>query len=269
MISEIELRPAQLKMLEILEEIDKVCVHHNIKYFLIGGTLIGAMRHKGFIPWDDDCDIGMMREDYEKFLEIAPQELPKYLFVQTSETDKAYYKWMCKVRNINTKLVEFDESENEKYCQGIFVDIFVHDYYPQWSIPLNNIIAMGPRLRFYRKKYPKGSLKRCIVGLGTGVVNAFTTLVRTLYLLVGKTFRRNNKLPLIGIEIVQADPAMFPKNVVFPIKRTNDFEGKYFNLPNDSDAFLRLYYGDYMQIPPVDKRYSHAKKIELDVDNRK
>ena len=104
--------------LEILVEFSNFCKQNNLRFYLAYGTLLGAVRHKGFIPWDDDCDICMMREDYEKFSKYA-NELPSNLFLQTNETDSNYSKKIIKIRMNNTKLVESDESENEKYHQGI------------------------------------------------------------------------------------------------------------------------------------------------------
>lgn len=115
---------AQKVMLDILIEVHKICVKHNITYWLEAGTLLGAVRHKGFIPWDDDIDISMPREDYEKFLEIAQRELPSDLFLQTNKTDPEYSREITKVRKLNTLLIETGETGNENYCHGIFIDIF-------------------------------------------------------------------------------------------------------------------------------------------------
>ena len=82
MVDEKELRKAQLKMVEILEAIDDICKRHDIKWWLCYGTMLGAVRHNGFIPWDDDCDIAMMREDYERFMKVAQKELPSNLHLQ-------------------------------------------------------------------------------------------------------------------------------------------------------------------------------------------
>ena len=113
---ELNLRDAQIIMLNILKEIDKICKKHNLIYFLDGGTLLGAVRHKGFIPWDDDVDIGMPREDYRKFLKIAQKELPDYLFLQTFETDKYYdiYQVPSKVRDNRTLIFEHNVPKNKK-----------------------------------------------------------------------------------------------------------------------------------------------------------
>lgn len=263
MISEEVLRPAQLKMLDILQAIDKICFKHDIKYFLACGTLLGAVRHKGFIPWDDDCDIAMMRSDYEKFMQVAPGELPDHLFLQTHELDSNYPKKICKIRNKNTKLVECDETEHEKYCQGIFVDIFIYDYYPEWGRYVNKMLEIGPHLRMKRKAYSKGSLMRAVVGLLTSIPYVLHVALRALYLSIGKTFRKNQKMPLIGSEIILSEEKLFPKEVIFPLKRERIFEGQEFYLPHDPDGYLKIYYGNYMQVPPPEKREIHAKKIEI------
>ena len=85
-----DLKSIQKRGLAILLDVDKVCAEHKIQYFLDGGTLIGAVRHKGFIPWDDDIDLSMPRDDYEKFLEIAPNELSDRYFVQAHQTDSEF-----------------------------------------------------------------------------------------------------------------------------------------------------------------------------------
>ena len=100
------LRRQQMRMLELLEAVDKVCKKHNIPYWLSSGTLIGAARHQGFIPWDDDLDIEMLREDYLRLLKVLPQELPDNFALQTHETDHNYIFIYGKLRDKDSYLDE-------------------------------------------------------------------------------------------------------------------------------------------------------------------
>ena len=122
------LRQAQLVMLRMLKIIDYICRKHDISYWMCSGTLLGAVRHKGFIPWDDDLDICMIREDYERFVEIAVNEFPKDMMLQTRETDPHYHylPLPCKVRDKKSFILSpgYEDEECEK---GLFIDIFPMD----------------------------------------------------------------------------------------------------------------------------------------------
>ena len=118
-----ELKSLQL---EIAKNIKNVCEENNIEYFMVGGTLLGAVRHKGFIPWDDDIDLGMTTENFEKFLEVAPKCLDNRFFLQTSATDSFYFNSFAKVRLNNTHMQEKVTRETKMH-DGIFVDIFSYD----------------------------------------------------------------------------------------------------------------------------------------------
>ena len=118
------LREAQILMKTILRDIDKICRENNISYWIESGTMLGAKRHNGFIPWDDDIDIGMMRKDYERFLELAPSHLPDDLFLQNAQLDSGVENSWSKVRHKYSKLIE---EYNAEYHEGLFVDIFPYD----------------------------------------------------------------------------------------------------------------------------------------------
>ena len=113
---------------EILDEITRVCDKNGLRYLLIGGTLLGAIRHNGFIPWDDDLDISMPREDYEKFLGIAPKELGDRFLLEDISTNDEYCYMFSKVKLKNTIMREKTMSESYDGGQGIWVDIFPLDY---------------------------------------------------------------------------------------------------------------------------------------------
>ena len=117
------LRRQQLRMLELLEVIDVICRKHQIPYWLSSGTLIGAARHKGFIPWDDDLDIEMLRSDYLRLLKVLPQELPDNLALQTNETDPNYIFIYGKLRDKDSHLEETNSYDRIFYYTGIYIDI--------------------------------------------------------------------------------------------------------------------------------------------------
>ena len=127
------LRACQLKQLGILEEIDRICRKHQIPYWLDGGSLLGAVRHGGFIPWDDDIDLAMRLEDLQRFIRIAPSELRDGLFLQTPETDPSSKEPIIKIRDLNSLYLESGDNMRGDYQKGLFVDIFPFIDYP--SVP--------------------------------------------------------------------------------------------------------------------------------------
>ena len=133
------LRKVQLTQLEIAKEIRRVCDENNIRYFLACGTFLGAVRHQGFIPWDDDMDIGMLRSDYEKFCRIAPQKLKPEDCLQTWYTDPNYSLPFGKVLKRNTPYLESKKTRKLKE-NGFYVDIFPYDYAPEDPAELNSYV---------------------------------------------------------------------------------------------------------------------------------
>ena len=140
--------------LDLLAEFDRVCRKNNIKYFASGGTALGAIRHKGFIPWDDDMDLMMMRDDYDKLLEIAPKEFKSPYFLQNKYNDPCSNETISKFRNINTTaLLENEVGSCFDYCKGIFIDIFPLDVIPDDQTERDAYIAelKEQKERFYKK----------------------------------------------------------------------------------------------------------------------
>lgn len=130
-----ETKAQWMAMLDMVEVVDRICRKHGIKYFLIAGSLLGAIRHRGFIPWDDDIDIALFRDDYDKLERILPKELPSNMFMQTLATDPGYITPHIKIRLDGTAAIQ-DFAINSRYCynMGVFIDVFALDGFPETKI---------------------------------------------------------------------------------------------------------------------------------------
>lgn len=250
------LRQAQLKMLCILEEIDRICRLHGIQYWIEGGTLLGAMRHKGFIPWDDDLDVSMMRQDYNRFLEVAPTELPDTMFLQTRRSDPGIAFRACKVRDLNSYIADADDNNGQAYQKGIFVDVFPYDNAPSRGRRFMGKVARAVCIADTALHKPHCYSWRSAVAL------FYFGIKRPLCLWVWRLVR---KITANG-RYVAIDPyfswcrAIHPKENVFPLTEV-EFEGRKFPAPAKSDEYLATLYGDWRQIPPKEKRQIHSMII--------
>lgn len=247
------LRKAQLRMLDILIEVDKICRKHNIPYWLDGGTLLGAVRHGGFIPWDDDLDIAVLKKDYLKLRKIFLLELPPNMIFQDWKNEKNSSFKIGKVRDRESFFIDPLANENIKE-QGIYIDI----------APMERVAFFGLKKfidffygRFYRRFHGFGNnkLEYVVALIFYPIALSMTLFAKFLTLFFGK-----NKLshPFGGFNIVYKKY----KSDVFPLSKLN-FEKKEFFVPGNYHSYLILQYGDYMKIPPVEKRVVHAEKIEL------
>lgn len=269
MVESETLKKTHEAMLLMLDEIDRICAKYDIEWFIFYGTLLGAARHKGFIPWDDDCDIVMTRENYDKFVKVVKMELnEKKFFFQTDVTDPKYNKIITKLRMNNTKLVQDNECDNELYHQGIFVDIFIFDYYSSVSKKLFELYEKIEYLRSKRRLFQHGSLQRSIYNVLLAIPYILSRGVFKLHKWLIRKTRNYQKDKYIACEIELIgriiDYEMHRTEVLFPINRGGlTFMGKSYPYPANYDEVLRVAYGDYMKLPPINERYSHAEKIEF------
>ena len=145
------LRKLQLIELELLVEFDRICRKNNIRYTLTGGTLLGAVRHGGFIPWDDDADVSMLRQEYEKFKKACEIELNKKYYFQDMQITQGYRWGYGKLRKKDTLFLR-EYQEHMPYSQGVFIDIFPRDGVP------NSCISQALYCRFTIKRCPSNSI---------------------------------------------------------------------------------------------------------------
>ena len=242
----IELEEAKNVMLDILLEFDRICHIHSLVYWLDFGTLLGAVRYEGFIPWDDDLDVSMPRDDYNKFLEIAQKELKEEYFLQNKSTDKSIFIHFSKIRDNNSLYIEKHEiNKNMEYHQGIYIDIFPVNY-------INPSVVSRIRYQF---------IKKCIKLFSNRYVS-LDVIARSLISFLNIFHSPKNEYVVRGPEMM-TDELKIYKQDIFPLAKIK-FEEYQFYAPKDIDKYLRLFYGDnYMIPPPKDKRKTHAHSIEI------
>ena len=247
--------------IEILDEIVRICKKYNLVYYLVGGTLIGAVRHKGFIPWDDDLDIGMPRKDYEKFIKVAKDELKSKYYLHDISTDKKYWQCFLKIRKNNTL---FDETmiEDIETHKGIFIDIFPYDnlekknifYKIKWSI-LRNLFDFS---LYYRGIFKKDRINHFIFCKLFSIFR-LNTILKFCDKLMQSCKNENSKYLVSYNGCYGKEKETMERNWILPTKKIK-FENKMYSCPNDCDAVLTHVYGDYMKLPPKEKRVTHLPK---------
>ncbi len=247
------LRACQLKQLSILQEVDRICQKHQILYWLDGGTLLGAVRHGGFIPWDDDIDIGMTLEDMQRFIEVASAELPDSLFLQTPQTDSQSKEPIVKIRDLNSLYIEASDTFNIDYQKGLFIDIFPFIDYPSvprsWVKTLCRGISASYSVLHKQHYYSLRSFAEFFY-FGAKYI-LFRAVWGVLDCVCHKGTYLSNVLINNGYGIMHRKDAVFPLSSIL-------FEGKNFPAPRNVDAYLKDLYKNYMDIPPKEKQIVHA-----------
>lgn len=264
-----ELTQLQLKQLkecelEMLRSFKEICDKLGIKYYILGGTLLGAVRHKGFIPWDDDVDVFIPRKEYEIFLEKAQSLMPEKYFLQTHLTDENYPNNFAKMRDSSTTFIE-------KTCRhidmnhGVYIDIFPLDFYPDGI--KGKIFSIKKKLLTWRINrafdFGKQSLKSKIAAF-------ISTLV---YPSLKKAVLKREKLyggVTEGGRVINNSGAWEEKEIV-PASWCGEgvpleFEGLSMRGPDKYDEWLTFVYGDYMALPPEEERVPHHFVEAFDID---
>ena len=247
---------------EILDEFDRICKKNNLTYFLLGGTYIGALRHSGFIPWDDDVDVGMPRTDYEKFIELSKEIDSKY-YLDCFETNPNYFFPFAKLKKNNTI---FDEEvthhlDNHK---GIYIDIF----------PLDNVNEKNSSLRMHAVIAKAITDTMLCKNKVKKIKDALHPVISFCFLMFPKKYLMKKQKKIVMY--CKDDNSKYMCDIAFGygvwkelIERCHViptreilFSGKKYSCMHD-DTFLKNIYGDYMEIPPIEKRKSH-KPLKID-----
>lgn len=273
-------RKLQLKILEIVKYIDKLCEENNIEYYLLYGSALGAVRHEGFIPWDDDFDIGMTYENYLKFIEVCKEKLDtKKYFLQTSENEKNYYLSFMKMRDITTTLVE-EGNKDIDITYGVYVDIF-----PIVGVPKNKLKKLFLEIN-----------RAFTLSTNINVIN--NKVLHTIFQIILKLFGKKRILKICTkncvkyscndyedwCSIFDGDGMkinMTTKTIMgTPLRKK--FEDILLPIPEQYDLYLKHIYNNYMELPSeeqikckehtpyiIDLEHSYDECLEINDLNNK
>ncbi len=243
----------QKRMLEVLEVIDGICQRHGIPYWLSGGSMLGAVRHHGFIPWDDDLDIEMLRPDFEKLIKLLPAELPSSMALQWHTTDPNYFFQFAKVRDRNSQLFERNGYDKVWKEHGVWVDIFPLERMPLWMHKLSNAtfghtykmmrtasdpMAAMPRVRAL------AALNRCLI---FPAMRALAAILPCKYYDFG-----------LGIPYYQKSL----KDDYLPVRYVK-YEYTKAPIMKEAEKCLAYRYGNYMQLPSNPGAEYHSEDIKI------
>lgn len=264
-------------MYDMLDEVDRICKKNNLNYFLTGGTLIGAIRHKGYIPWDDDIDIGMLREDYDKFIKICESELDKNYMLISSFNNNKVPNLYIKMKIIGTTYLEESVIESISDSNEIFIDIFPYDN-------IANSFFLGKvhmkRIELYRRmlgykcnlKYieTSGVVKK----VGNKILKMMSSfysrdkLIRKIDKLMRKYNKKNTNFIINSVGAYSYEKERVPRNY-FKEFTSVPFEKKEFKAMKSYNEYLKNVYGDYMKLPPEEQRTSRHRIKKISIGNYK
>lgn len=240
---------------EILDVIHQVCTEHGLRYSLAYGTLIGAVRHRGFIPWDDDIDLMMPREDYEKLLAVWDQTAPKGYILQNTKTDPDFTQNFTKIRKDHTTFLQDEAERTKHYHKGIFIDIFPGDRVPSDKIGRKmQYIACAVNL-LYSRGHTSGSggtigkVERALLKAPKGKYAVRRERAEKKI----RSWNGDESLQYVFSSTIGSSRKYYPANL-FENMKTIEFNGKQYMCVADTDATLCVEYGDYMQLPPEEER---------------
>ena len=249
-MKEINIIELKLLQLNILNDISQFCESHHLRYYMAFGSLLGTIRHNGFIPWDDDVDIMMPRPDYEKFIKTYNAEKSSvYLRLLYPGIDKRYYTTFAKVHDTRTR---YQEKLCKETIYGVFVDVFPLDAYTNYFRYKMDLLLL--RLASYKSKithHKSGVIKN----MGKSLIKMMLLPIPVNMLLNMATWIRGRR-NFEDCSMVYSDAGitkLLPRELIDK-SELHDFESLKVRIPSGYDGLLKIWYGDYMKLPPENER---------------
>lgn len=268
------LRDIQKIQLEIALELKRICEKHKISFFLDSGTLLGAIRHGGFIPWDDDFDVGLLRKEYNRLLQVLPNELEDKYEIQTWENDPGYPGAYIKIRKKDTIFREYKTDDLQR-MNGIFIDIFPYDYLPNDEKKIKKIgrrvtickCLLRAKSHFKVWENPdKFDLKKYVMYLPIRLVSVFISKKKMIHCYDKLVQKCNSYVDEAKLVFPQGSAKFgkwnLPRECVETLMDI-EFEGHLFKCSKDYEVYLRTVYGDYMKLPPIEEREKGHEIVEV------
>ena len=260
------LKRIQQAELYLLVAFDKVCRENGLTYFLDSGTALGAVRHGGFIPWDDDIDVGMPRKDYERFMQIGQSLLPSNIFLQNRDTEANYLRYAAKLRLEGTVFPETNELPYQH--NGIFIDIFPFDNIPSnrflAKLNVKYVVELCHIVRAYRMEGDSESpsrSKQILNRINKKLPKQWINRIEDYVLRYAQRNENKNtgKMTCYFWRMSQTKQYLFDTLRMLPVKDIS-FDNNTVMIMKDPDYYLKLMYGDYMKLPPEDQRKAHHQR---------
>ena len=264
-----ELKRLWAVQLEILDIIDEICRKNSIHYSLYGGSLLGAVRHHGYIPWDDDLDICMSRENYERFITIWNKEDHSGYILQNKDNTPSFTQSFTKIRKDHTTFLQFDW-EKGRYHTGIFVDIFPIDRIPTGSFERKKFFWDCMRYQLYTREFIplKASAIVKVISViylkGTSANHKINYRKRFEDKL--RNYNQHGKWNTVSIETLKMVRLVMPADLLDQYIRL-EFENKEYECFAKWDECLTCQYGDYMQLPPENERVWIHPHLHIDFEH--
>jgi len=244
--------------LDLLNELLRVCKKHNIKLIVFGGTLLGAVRHKGFIPWDDDLDVALTRDDFDKLCSIAPQEFRHPYFLQTALSDRRYFFSFARLRNSDTTCV-ISGYGTPDYNNGIYIDVYVLEGYTDSKVKWHvqrwlQLISVKFMNLYYQPKRRNNSLREIVFRFPRPFIRMFKyeTLMTFHNRIIGLYTKSSSRIGLRDEMSEQAQRYWIYKSELCDLTELT-YECISVPAPRHYEAILSRIYGDYNTFPPVEE----------------